>query len=268
MATSKQEEDIMFLRLAGLLIRIAPRAVRRKFNYEFHSERLKQFLSKNRSKIDDLKNKKKVLTQAQYDILYPRGPSEVSSDMFDLSLMVCLLRHFTDQSIQDGLPMEHIQTIGSDISRIKFYRNYIVHSDCGKVNEIQFTQIWNCIVEAILRLTPDLKPEIDALMTSSLNSVSDVKDCIRLERELEITNQQMNKLNQKIEELEVENNNILGAGHFLISLSKDESRSFHFIPDLVIHLTCTPSLSKLRFFPPDRLAAVMQQQLLCQPNGE
>ncbi|CAG2193694.1 unnamed protein product [Mytilus edulis] len=55
-------------------------------------------------------------------------------------------------------------------------------------------------------------------------------------------------------------NDDTGAGHFLISLSKDESRSFHFIPDLVIHLTCTPSLSKLRFFPPDRLAAVMPAQ--------
>ncbi|CAG2201493.1 unnamed protein product [Mytilus edulis] len=57
-----------------------------------------------------------------------------------------------------------------------------------------------------------------------------------------------------------------GGWPLLNSLSKDESRSFHFIPDLVIHLTCTPSLSKLRFFPPDRLAAVMPAQWIIEDS--
>lgn len=73
MATSLSQEDINFLRLAGLLIRVAPRAVRRKFDFEFHPKQLQQFLSKNRHKIDDLTHKKRVITLAQYDLLYPRG---------------------------------------------------------------------------------------------------------------------------------------------------------------------------------------------------
>lgn len=73
MATSLSQEDINFLRLAGLLLRIAPRVVRREFDHEFNPNQLQQFLSQNRAKINYLKYKKRVITQKQYDILYPRG---------------------------------------------------------------------------------------------------------------------------------------------------------------------------------------------------
>ncbi|CAG2227856.1 unnamed protein product [Mytilus edulis] len=199
MATSLSQEDINFLRLAGLLIRVAPRAVRRRFDFEFHPKQLQQFLSKNRHKIDDLTHKKRVITLAQYDLLYPRGTLEVSSDMFDVSLMVCLLRHFTDLEIQDSLPIATIHTVAADISRIKIHRNSIVHSDSGKVQENKFSEIWNCVAEAILRLAPEIKSEIDALISSSLTNVTDILDFIRLEKQLEKTNQHMVAINKKLE---------------------------------------------------------------------
>ncbi|XP_071142348.1 uncharacterized protein [Mytilus edulis] len=208
MATSLSQEDINFLRLAGLLIRVAPHAVRRKFDYEFHPKQLKQFLCKNRRKIYDLTFEKGVITLVQYDLLYPKGSSKVSSDKFDVSLMVCLLRNFTDLDIQDSLPMETIHTDAADISRIKFYRNSIVHSDSGKVDENKFSEIWKCVAEAILRLAPDIKPEIDALISSSLTNVTDIIDFLRLEKQLEKTNQHMVTINRKLETLEIEKNNI------------------------------------------------------------
>ncbi|CAG2256755.1 unnamed protein product [Mytilus edulis] len=204
MATSLSQEDVNFLRLAGLLIRVAPRAVRRRFDSEFHPGQLKQFLSKNRGKIYDLTYKKRVITLVQYDLLFPKGSSEVTSDMFDVSLMVFLLRNLTDLPIQDGLPLETIQTVAADISRIKFYRNSIVHSDSGKINENMFSEIW----EAIIRLAPEIKPEIDALIGSSLTNVKDIKDFIRLEKQLEKTNQHIVTINRKLETLEIEKNNI------------------------------------------------------------
>lgn len=73
MATSLAQEDINYLRLAGLLLKIASRAVRRRFDYEFDPLQLQQFLRKHRCKIDDLTYKKKIITQAQYNKLYPRG---------------------------------------------------------------------------------------------------------------------------------------------------------------------------------------------------
>ncbi|CAG2216437.1 unnamed protein product [Mytilus edulis] len=208
MATSLSQEDVNFLRLAGLLIRVAPRAVRRRFDYEFHPEQLKQFLSKNRGKIYDLTYKKRVITLVQYDLLFPKGSSEVSSDMFDVSLMVCLLKHFTDLDIQDSLPIETIHTDAADISRIKFYRNFIVHSDSGKIDENKFFEIWNCVAEAILRLLPDLKSEIDSLISSPLTNVNVMRDLIQLEKSLETTNQHMLTMNKKLATLETEKNNI------------------------------------------------------------
>ncbi|XP_063405751.1 uncharacterized protein LOC134689715 [Mytilus trossulus] len=213
MASSLAQEDVNFLRLAGLLIKIAPRAVRQRFDYEFNPKQLQQFLCKNRRKIDDLTNKKRVITLAQYDLLYPRGSSGVSSDKFDVSLMVCLLRHFTDLDIQDRLPLETIYTTAADISRIKFYRNYIVHSDSGEVSEHTFSEIRNCVVEAILRLVPDLKSEIDAMMVSPLTN--DIIDLIRLEKQMENTNQHLRTVSQKMETLEIENNNIKGISDSL-----------------------------------------------------
>lgn len=73
MATALPQEDINFLRLARLLQKIAPLAVRRLFDKEFHPARLKQFLKNNRLKIDDLTFKKKVIIQAEYKLLYPKG---------------------------------------------------------------------------------------------------------------------------------------------------------------------------------------------------
>ncbi|XP_063405881.1 ankyrin repeat domain-containing protein 17-like [Mytilus trossulus] len=208
MATFLSQEDINFLRLAGLLIRVAPRAVRRKFDFEFHPEQLQQFLREKRGKIDDLRRNKRVITLAQYDLLYPRGSTGVLSDMFDVSLMACLLRHFTDLDIQESLPVKINHSVAADISRIKFYRNSIVHSDSGKVDEDKFLEIWNCVTEAILRLAPEMKQEIDALISSSLTNVTDIIDCIRLEKQLKKTNQHMVTINKKLETLEIEKNNI------------------------------------------------------------
>lgn len=73
MATSLPEEDVMFLRLASLLHRIAPRAVRRWFDNEFHPDKLNQFLRKNRLKIYDMTFKERVITQAVYNLLYPKS---------------------------------------------------------------------------------------------------------------------------------------------------------------------------------------------------
>ncbi|CAG2216442.1 unnamed protein product [Mytilus edulis] len=208
MATSLSQEDVNFLRLAGLLIRVAPRAVRKRFDFEFHPEQLQQFLRTNRGKIYDLTYKKRIITLAQYDVLYPKGSSGVSSDMFDVSLMVCLLRNFTDLDIQDSLPIGTIYTDAADISRIKFYRNSIVHHDSGKIDGNEFSKVWNCVAEAIHRLLPDLKEEIDSLISSPLTNVNVMRDLIQLEKNLESTSQHMLTMNKKMATLETEKNNI------------------------------------------------------------
>ncbi|VDI02941.1 Hypothetical predicted protein [Mytilus galloprovincialis] len=159
MATSLSQEDINFLRLAGLLIRVAPRAVRRRFDCEFHPEQLQQFLRTNRGKIDNLTYKKRFITLAQYDVLYPR------------------------------------ETL------------LFIH-DSGKIDENEFSKVWNCVAEAIHRLLPDLKEEIDSLISSPLTNVNVIRDLIQLEKNLESTSQHMLTMNKKMATLETEKNNI------------------------------------------------------------
>lgn len=84
MATPMSQEDTNFLRLAGLLIRIAPRAVRQRFDFELDPFTLKTFLSKNRRGIEELRGKR-VITQAQYDLLYPKGMLTDISKLFMFS---------------------------------------------------------------------------------------------------------------------------------------------------------------------------------------
>lgn len=73
MTTSSSQENTRFLRLACLLMKIAPHAVRKKFDLEFDPVTLQKFLRENRSKIDDLTYRNRVLTQTHYQILYPKG---------------------------------------------------------------------------------------------------------------------------------------------------------------------------------------------------
>lgn len=58
--------------------------------------------------------------------------------------------------------------------------------------------------QAIIRLLPEIKPEIDDLKSSSLTND------LRLEKELEKKIQHLSAINQKLETLDIQNNNIRG----------------------------------------------------------
>lgn len=72
MTTSSSQKDTHFLRLAALLMKIAPHAVRKKFDLEFDPATFQQFLMRSRRTIYNL-YRSKILTQAHYDMLYPKG---------------------------------------------------------------------------------------------------------------------------------------------------------------------------------------------------
>ncbi|CAC5383064.1 unnamed protein product [Mytilus coruscus] len=134
-------EEINFLRIANLLIRHSPKAVRILFNREFNPSGLTSVLSKNRNKLDKLK-KKNVITQTQWSLLFPSGSVPDSSN-FDLTLMVCLLRNLTKITIQDMLPQLSDLSKGAAVSRIKFYRNQIAHFDSGAMSDSEFSKTFD-----------------------------------------------------------------------------------------------------------------------------
>lgn len=65
-------DDINHFRIINLLYRIAPSAVRVKFDNEFDPSILEQTLKRNRGKIMDLTTKKKVINQTQLGLLYQK----------------------------------------------------------------------------------------------------------------------------------------------------------------------------------------------------
>lgn len=71
-ATVLSREETNFLRVANLLIRLSPQAVRILFDREFNPGGLKSIFSQNWTKLDKLK-KKHVITQKQWNLLFPSG---------------------------------------------------------------------------------------------------------------------------------------------------------------------------------------------------
>jgi hypothetical protein len=65
-----------------------------------------------------------------------------SSQDFDVTLMVCLLRNLTHIAPPvngfDVLPSSQEKSIGADLARIKFYRNRLAHSDDDKISTIAY----------------------------------------------------------------------------------------------------------------------------------
>lgn len=67
----------------------------------------------------------------------------VSSEKFDITLMICLLRHLAKITIQDGFPSSSDKSVAADLSRIKGYRNKVMHCDEGTLTNQEFNQYWD-----------------------------------------------------------------------------------------------------------------------------
>lgn len=65
------EVESNYFKISTLLLRIAPRAVRIKFNDVFKPEHLQATLKFNSSKLADLKNHK-CINQSQWNFMFPR----------------------------------------------------------------------------------------------------------------------------------------------------------------------------------------------------
>jgi len=74
MATSSSEitkEENDYIKICYLLLRVAPRVIREKFDSEFYPGGLKTELSTNRFKVILPLFNKRVINQKQWDLLYP-----------------------------------------------------------------------------------------------------------------------------------------------------------------------------------------------------
>ncbi|CAC5358030.1 unnamed protein product [Mytilus coruscus] len=200
-------EETNFLRVANLLIRLSPQAVRILFDREFNPGGLKSVFSKYWTKLDKLK-KKHVITQAQWCLLFPSGSDPKSND-FDLTLMVCLLRNLTTITIQDQLPQPSDLSEGAAVSRIKFYRNQIAHSDSGAMSDADFSTTFVDVSKAIEILCPTMKSYCITLQNAELDySFHEIYvEFVKKENQIEELTTQVESLNlerQNIQSIQTE----------------------------------------------------------------
>ncbi|XP_071148629.1 uncharacterized protein [Mytilus edulis] len=176
MASLTKEED-NYVRIGLLITGISPRAARVLFDREFHPSFLYATLKKEYKKLNDLKDKKKVINLQQWNLLFPRQPDIPKSDTFDVTLIITLLRNLAELTYPvkgyDHLPGSTETSPASDLARIKYYRNYIAHMEICKIDNTFFSTSWEDISEAIGRLGgPSMRLECDQLKTKVLDQTN------------------------------------------------------------------------------------------------
>ena len=118
--------------------------------------------------------KKKILNPFQWDKLYPVIKSSVSSNNFDITLLMVLLRNICGLTPPatgwDNLPLPTELSCEADIARIKYYRNTVyAHATQASVDDTTFDYHWIHIRDTLVRLGGvDYKAAIDDLKYDSL----------------------------------------------------------------------------------------------------
>lgn len=76
-----------------------------------------------------------------------------SSFDFDLTLLICLLRHLEQKvPISDTLPFATDTSIAASLSRLKYYRNQVAHNQTLTLSCTEFEIWWNDITNVSYKI--------------------------------------------------------------------------------------------------------------------
>ena len=145
-------------RLCRLLADVSTHVLRETFEKKRPKGSLDTVLSSHPvHAVLQLLRRKKVLNPSQWGKLYPAIKSSVSSQHFDITLLMVLLRNICSLvppvTGWDALPPAADTTLEADIARIKYFRNTVYgHASEALVDDATFNQYWKDIQEAIVRL--------------------------------------------------------------------------------------------------------------------
>ncbi|CAG2205865.1 unnamed protein product [Mytilus edulis] len=234
---SLSEEEENYVRLALLLKGVTPRAVRTYFDREFPPTSLSSTLRTSHNTLLDLKVKR-IINQAQWNLLIPRNGRVPDSKTFDVTLMICLIRNLTsiNPAINgfDSLPLPGETTPGSDLARIKCYRNKLAHHDSNTIDTTYFNTAWREISEAVSRLggqtmyqeCQDLKVKI--LDQSNQEIMLEIKQSVEEMKELKLTvdnlGMEHSRVTENLRELQTFHNTLQTEYSKVMEIVKDPIR--------------------------------------------
>ncbi|XP_076105769.1 uncharacterized protein LOC143074107 [Mytilus galloprovincialis] len=144
-----------------------------------------------------------------------RGSKPVSSECFDLSLLITLLRK--DSNVKppkngyDVLPSKDDISDGAQIATIKHYRNELAHASDAKMDEHEFDSLWSNLENAVWILGKDDKfmKVVDDASTMKLDSsteevlirmVQHARQVLQLEEDVTELYKKIEKLTKQTEE--------------------------------------------------------------------
>ena len=142
-----------------------------------HPGNLEGILNSYQVQLSNLK-RRKVITQPQWEKLYPAAPNKPNIKEFDITLLCILLRNICGLSAPstgwDTMPPQSDNSPEANIVRIKCFRNelYAHVSDIG-VSATQFESYWKEISSALVGL--GINQEVDRVMKEWIESEVEVK---------------------------------------------------------------------------------------------
>ena len=152
------KETTNYARLCRLLVDVSAQILRETFDKRRPTGNLDAVLSSTpvHAVLRSLRHKR-ILNPSQWGKLYPALKSAVSSNSFDITLLMVLLRKICGlvppATGWDTPPPEADTTLEADIVRIKCYINTVhSHASEASVDDPKFSQYWQDIQDAFLRL--------------------------------------------------------------------------------------------------------------------
>jgi hypothetical protein len=149
------EEQTNFLRLAIMLVDMAPKVLRQVFDHYCPPANLLRHLqaTPNAQTLNRL-YQRKTITQPQWDTIFPLSGSPTSST-YDVTIFVLMLRNVCGvnppRTGWDQMPPTSDVSQAADIVRIRRWRNELLaHAHKAETSNTSFTQLWKQVSEVIL----------------------------------------------------------------------------------------------------------------------
>ena len=156
------KETTNYARLCRLLVDGGTKALRHLFD-RFHSPanlfNVLKAGSAEHSTLQSLK-RKRIINATQWGKLYPSPPSFVTSEDFDITLLMVLLRNICGLTAPstgwDSLPPASDTSVEANIARVKYYRNSVYgHASHASVDNPTFNSLWQGVSAALVVLGVD-----------------------------------------------------------------------------------------------------------------
>ena len=189
------KETTNYARLCRLLVDVGSHVLRETFDKKRPPGNLDTVLSSPpvRSVLQSPRVRRS-LNPLHWGKLYPAIKSSVSSQHFDITLLMLLLRNICGlvppATGWDTLPPAADTTLEADIVRIKCYRNTVYsHASEASVDDATFNQYWKDIQDALVRLGgADYQDAIDNLRNECMDRDFEEKYKKLLEQNLKYEN--------------------------------------------------------------------------------